>query len=69
MIFPFSNVVESIGSGTDTDLYGFVLPKLKAIYIDEESDWLFAEAAYKYIYSKQILKLVFVSRILQKIRT
>jgi hypothetical protein len=41
------NIVESIGSGTDSDLYGFVLPKIKAIDIDEESDFLFAEAVYK----------------------
>lgn len=45
--FPVSFVVESEGAGRDDQFVGHVLPKYKAIDIDEPEDWFFAEAIYR----------------------
>lgn len=47
VIFPQSNVIESEGAGSNADLIGFVLPKHKAIDIDDEEDWKIAEAIFQ----------------------
>lgn len=36
----------SEGAGSDTNFVGFVIPKHKAIDIDDEADWFLAEALY-----------------------
>ena len=36
----------SKGAGSDTNFVGFVIPKHKAIDIDDEADWFLAEALY-----------------------
>ncbi len=45
--FPVQSVLDSEGSGRDDQFIGQVLPKYKALDIDEPEDWQFAEALYK----------------------
>ena len=44
--FPSSRVLESRGAGDDTRFVGFVLPRHKAIDIDNEEDWRLAEIVF-----------------------
>jgi N-acylneuraminate cytidylyltransferase len=44
--FPARRVLESTGAGDDTGFVGYVLPRHKAIDIDTEEDWQFAEVLY-----------------------
>jgi pseudaminic acid cytidylyltransferase len=44
--FPARRVLESTGAGDDTGFVGYVLPRHKAIDIDTEEDWQFAEILY-----------------------
>lgn len=46
-VFPISNVEASEGAGSDDNFIGYMLPKGKAIDIDDEADWLLAEAMYQ----------------------
>jgi pseudaminic acid cytidylyltransferase len=46
-VFPASRVLESQGAGSDSGFIGYVLPKGKAIDIDDEQDWQLAEAVYR----------------------
>ena len=45
-IFPAQRVLRSTGAGDDTGFVGYVLPRHKAIDIDTEEDWHFAEILY-----------------------
>jgi pseudaminic acid cytidylyltransferase len=45
--FPAQTVLESEGAGDDTSLVAHVLPRLKAIDIDNDEDWRLAEAAFR----------------------
>lgn len=47
-IFPSSYILQSNGAGSDLDYIGYNLPKSTAIDIDEEEDWLIAEAIFEY---------------------
>jgi N-acylneuraminate cytidylyltransferase len=46
-VFSASRVLESKGAGSDSGFIGYVLPKGKAIDIDDEHDWQLAEAMYR----------------------
>ena len=46
-IFDSNQILGSEGAGSDLDFKGYVLPKYKAIDIDNEEDWLFAEKIFK----------------------
>lgn len=46
-VFPASTVRGSHGSGSDSGFMGYVLPKSKAIDIDNQADWDLAEAMYR----------------------
>lgn len=46
-IFPVANVRTSEGAGSDANFIGYMLPKGNAIDIDDEADWLLAEAMYQ----------------------
>ena len=41
-------ILSSEGAGSDANFVGFVIPKHKAIDIDDEVDWLIAEAMYNF---------------------
>ena len=45
-IFPSEKIQSSEGAGSDDEFVGYVISKDKAIDIDDESDWAFAEAMY-----------------------
>lgn len=45
-IWPSSIILSSTGAGSDEKFIGFKLPKSKCIDIDEEEDWIIAEALY-----------------------
>jgi len=45
-IFPALRVMTAEGAGCDVGFYGFVLPKWKAVDIDKEEDWSFAESLF-----------------------
>jgi CMP-N-acetylneuraminic acid synthetase len=45
-VFPVSRILESEGSGSDSGFTGYVLPKMKAIDIDDEQDWQLAELIF-----------------------
>ena len=45
-IWPSSMILSSTGAGSDEKFIGFKLPKSKCIDIDEEEDWIIAEALY-----------------------
>lgn len=45
-VFPAKRVLESTGAGDDTGFVGYVLPRHKAIDIDTEEDWKFAEIIF-----------------------
>lgn len=45
-IFPAASVLDSQGGGSDQGFIGYVLPKGKAIDIDDEQDWQLAEALF-----------------------
>lgn len=47
MVFPAQTVQSSEGAGSDTGFMGYVIPKGSTIDIDEEADWLFAEALHQ----------------------
>jgi N-acylneuraminate cytidylyltransferase len=44
--FPARRVLESTGAGSDNGFVGYVLPRHKAIDIDTEEDWQFAEILF-----------------------
>ncbi|MGE4340105.1 MAG: hypothetical protein AB7E55_29750, partial [Pigmentiphaga sp.] len=44
--FPAARVLASEGAGSDAGFIGYVLPKGTAVDIDDERDWLLAEAIY-----------------------
>lgn len=46
-VFPIATVRASQGSGSDSGFIGYVLPKGKAIDIDDQADWALAEAMYR----------------------
>lgn len=46
-IFPAATVHASQGPGSDAGFIGYVLPKGRAIDIDDEADWILAEAMYR----------------------
>lgn len=45
--FPAATVQASEGAGSDVGFIGHILPKGKAIDIDDEADWAIAEAMYR----------------------
>jgi len=45
--FPAATVQASEGAGSDDSFIGHILPKSKAIDIDDEADWVLAEAMYR----------------------
>lgn len=45
--FPAATVQASEGAGSDAGFIGHILPKSKAIDIDDEADWALAEATYR----------------------
>lgn len=47
VVFPALTVQKSEWAGSDTEFIGYVIPKGSAIDIDEEEDWLLAEALYQ----------------------
>lgn len=47
IIFPAERVLESQGPGSDNGFLSYILPKGAAIDIDDEQDWLLAEAIYR----------------------
>ena len=46
IIFPIGHIQNSIGAGENDDFYGYELPKNKAVDIDNEEDWVFAEKLF-----------------------
>lgn len=44
--FPVSHILNSTGAGTDSQFLGHLLPKSKAVDIDDAEDWAMAEALY-----------------------
>lgn len=44
--FPVKSILESEGAGHDDKFIGQILPKYKAVDIDEPEDWLLAEAIF-----------------------
>ena len=44
--FPVKSILESEGAGKDDGFIGQILPKYKAVDIDEPEDWLLAEAIF-----------------------
>jgi len=44
--FPVKSILESEGAGRDDKFIGQILPKYKAVDIDEPEDWLLAEAIF-----------------------
>ena len=51
-IFPSATVENSQGAGSDSGFIGYVLPKGAAVDIDDQRDWLLAEALYRLNNSK-----------------
>lgn len=47
VVFPAQVVQKSEGAGSDIGLIGHVIPKGNAIDIDDEADWVLAEAMYR----------------------
>ena len=45
--FPSAIIQASEGAGSDAGFIGYVIPKAKAIDIDDEADWALAEAMYR----------------------
>ncbi len=45
-MLPAARIQASEGAGDDSSFRGYVLPKTKAVDIDDENDWAFAEAIY-----------------------
>lgn len=45
--FPTERVLASNGAGDDTGFVGYVLPKYKAVDIDDVEDWVFAERLFR----------------------
>jgi len=45
-VFPFEKIKFSEGAGSDKEFVGYVISKDKAIDIDDEADWKFAEAMF-----------------------
>lgn len=45
--FPSATIQASKGAGSDAGFIGYVIPKGKAIDIDDEADWTLAEAMYR----------------------
>lgn len=46
-VFPSATVRASTGAGSDAGFIGYILPKGKAIDIDDEEDWVMAEAMFR----------------------
>ena len=42
-----ATVQASQGAGSDSSFIGFILPKTKCVDIDDEEDWMLAEALYR----------------------
>lgn len=53
MILPGTAIGSTANSIQHENMYGFILPKFKAIDIDNEEDWIIAEAIYKYMYKEE----------------
>lgn len=47
VVFPAQTVQKSEGAGSDTGFIGYVIPKGSAVDIDDDADWLLAEALYQ----------------------
>jgi pseudaminic acid cytidylyltransferase len=45
--FPIKSILDSEGAGRDDEFIGHILPKYKAVDIDEPEDWLLTEAIFK----------------------
>jgi len=45
-IFPSEKIQSAEGAGSDNEFIGYVISKDKAIDIDDEADWNFAEAMF-----------------------
>ena len=45
-IFPIEKIQSAEGAGSDNEFIGYVISKDKAIDIDDEADWNFAEAMF-----------------------
>ena len=52
-VFPQKIIEESDGPGTDDKYRGYILPKYKAIDIDTEDDWKYAEALYRGLFGEK----------------
>ncbi len=52
-VFSSAQVLDSDGAGDDTGYIGYVLPRHKAVDIDDEEDWLFAERLFRGIKGTQ----------------
>ena len=46
-VFSSSHVLSAEDAGADTGFTGYIIQKSKAIDIDEQADWGFAEALYR----------------------
>lgn len=44
VVFPFSEIMSVNELGTDDNFVGYILPKTRAIDIDDQNDWMIAEA-------------------------
>ncbi len=50
-IFNPKVVINSNGAGDGKNFYGYIIPKYKAIDINDEEDWIIAESIYTYMKS------------------
>jgi pseudaminic acid cytidylyltransferase len=46
IFFPIEHIQTAVGGGTNDDFYGYEIPRNKAIDIDDEKDWAFAEKVF-----------------------
>lgn len=46
-IVPYTRIKDAKGTGSDDGFFGYVLPKGEVVDIDDEQDFLFAEALYR----------------------
>ena len=47
VVFPARVVMQSEGAGSDEGVIGYVIPKSNAVDIDDEADWILAEALFR----------------------
>lgn len=52
--FPANRIFESSNEGSDSGFLGYVLPKGRAIDIDDEEDWQLAEAIYRAYFARKV---------------